>query len=347
MAGGEIYRRPEEPLNAQEPILNVERSAYEGGKVPLWSRASRSFVSWVYGLYSTVSSNADTAGISEFSANFGGRLSALEEEIRALKETAPAVAERAPDQAVAVSDVEELRQRVVTLEGSIGSPMAASSIADALETVREQAVADALSLAPAVETGQLFKPRTFAQLIDPAQMYLPTTQPAAGPNMYETVAGGSAFRCFEFAPGTLAADNDHVEFLTTPPDRWDGGQIGYRAIWSHSATATNFLVAWKLQAGAYYDNVSGTAALSSETATGAVMGDTGGTTDNVYISSASATQAIVTPANITPTVAGQPYSPILFRFGRRNQSESTTGLAVNARLLGVVLIWGIRAEALS
>jgi len=167
------------------------------------------------------------------------------------------------------------------------------------------------------------------------------TQPAAGPNVYETVVNGSVWRCFEFAPGTLAADNDNVEAIVTPPMRWDGTPVTARFYWTHPATTTNFLVAWRVQAGVYYDNSSGAAALSAENV--AINQDVGGTTDNVYLSGGIG----VTPANVSAANVNFVWAPILFRFGRRNNSEGGIGLAVNARLLGVALIWNLRPDATS
>lgn len=350
----------------------------------------RSWWTWLWNFRRTVNDNFETAGVEDFSANYGGRLTALEEEIRELRlrdqareieasfgdvsparetiqtsevapafeiiqpvdvapatepvapqDVTPAAAERAPEQTVTVSEVEELRQRVGALEGMTGTPSVASSLAEALEVIREQATADVLSLAPAVETGQLFKPRQWVQFIDPGQMYLPVTQPASGPNVYETVVNGSAWRCFEFAPGTLAADNDNVLFMVTPPPGWDLSPVVGRVIWSHPATVTNFFVAWRFQAGQYIDGSSGTAALSAEG--GAALQDIGGITDAIYLSVGT----FVTPVNLTPANTGFAWSPLLFRVGRRNQSEGVVGLSVNARLLGVALVWNLRPTAAS
>lgn len=346
MADGDdtgLIERIDDVLKANIPLVDDRRLTTHA-----WLR-------WFYDFRRTVGRNFDTAGLAT-DQSVAGRIEALEEAIKDLRlreqrqeieaalaasDLAPAAVAGVSEQAIERRDIEEIRQRVATLESATGAPLAASSLAEALETIREQATADALSLAPAAEMGQLFKPRSLVQWVDPSQMYLPVTQPAIGPNIYETVANGSAWRCFEFAPGTLVTDNDNVLFMATPPDRWDGVSVICRAVWSHPATVTNFLVAWRFQAGQYIDAASGAAALSSESAN--VAPDIGGITDAIYISFATA----VVPANLSPTSTGFAWSPLLFRAGRRNQSEGGTGLAVNARLLGIVLIWGIRPEATS
>jgi hypothetical protein len=359
-----LYSEIEEVITPREAMVNARGMTKD------------SWWKWLWNLRRVVNDNFETLGVEDFSSAFAGRLTALEEEIRQLwlrdqareseplaadvppareavqsvdvapaaeavqrADVTPAVAERAPEQLLSVSDVEEIRQRVTALEGSVGALVAVSSIAEALEGVREQAIADALSLGPAVETGQLFKPRQWVQFIDPSQMYLPVTQPAAGPNIYETGVNGSAWRCFEFAPGTLVVDNDNVEALVSPPLGWDGTPVGVRFFWTHAATVTNFVAAWRAQAGAYYDNTSGTAALSAENAN--VIQDVGGVTDNIYLS----TGTLVTPASVSMLNVSNAFAPLLFRFGRRTQSESGVGLAVNARLIGVALIWNLRPFA--
>lgn len=358
-----IFEEVEDVATPREALVNSRNAPAD-----TWWR-------WFWNFRRVVNANFETIGVDDFASAFAGRLAALEEEIRQLRlremvreidaaladvppahefvlsgdvapareaiqpaDVLPTTAERVPDQIVSVSDVEEIRQRVAALEGVVGAPVAAIGLAEALEVIREQAVGDALSLVPSAETGQLFRSRQIVQFIDTSQMYLPVTQPAAGPNIYETVVNGSAWRCFEFAPGTLAADNDNVEFIITPPLGWDTAPVAVRFIWTHSATVTNFLVAWRAQAGQYIDSSSGTAALSAENAN--VVQDIGGTTDSVYISVGTA----VTPANVTPTNTGFAWSPLLFRVGRRNNSEGATGLAINARLLGVALLWGIKPQ---
>jgi hypothetical protein len=108
------------------------------------------------------------------------------------------------------------------------------------------------------------------------------------------------------------------------PEKWNGGTITYRVHWSHPATATNFDVVWRLWATALGNDDALDAALG----TAVDVTDTGGTTDDLYISDESA--AI--------TVNGSPAGGklVLLRFRRRGAEVADT-LAVDARLHGVTI----------
>lgn len=361
-----LYRSMEDVSVPEEAIAKAN-----GRPGDTWYR----WFGWVPFLFNE---NFQSAGASDTSTSDGGRIAALEERVKQVEgvegrllavaaqiqqdiasvAATPAPAHDAPPvyvppAAVLVIDgvtADQLANRIAALESAAAVPQPVGQIEQQMQQIAEAVVADAigqmpafdltppdnLGAAPAVELGQLFKGRTYTQLVPLSTMYLPTTQPAAGPNMYETVVGGSAFQCWEFAPGTLAADNDNVEFLLTPPEGWTGGPLQVRFIWTHAATVTNFLVAWSCIAQQYQDAGSGTGAFSGEV----VVQDVGGITNAIYTSGTLA----LTPANVTAFTA-VPAFPVLFKAKRRNQSESTVGLAVNARLVGLQVVWPLFAVA--
>lgn len=121
-----------------------------------------------------------------------------------------------------------------------------------------------------------------------------------------------------FDPGTI----EYAQFAIPMPKKWNEGTITVRFRWSHAATTTNFGVVWALQAVAVSDD--DTIAVNFGTAQSVT--DTGGTTNDLYIS--SETSAI--------TVAGTPAAgdTVFFRAYRDATNGSDT-LAIDARLHGI------------
>lgn len=108
------------------------------------------------------------------------------------------------------------------------------------------------------------------------------------------------------------------------PEKWNGGTITYRVHWSHPSTTTNFGTSWRLYARAMGDDDALDAALG----TGVDVSDTGGTTDDLYISDESA----------AVTVSGSPAGGKLVRLTfRRRPTDAADTLAVDARLHGVTV----------
>lgn len=122
----------------------------------------------------------------------------------------------------------------------------------------------------------------------------------------------------DFDPGTI----EYAQFAIPMPKKWNAGTITARVRWSHAATATNFGVVWAVQAVAVSDD--DTIAVNFGTAQSVT--DTGGTTNDLYIS--AETSAI--------TVGGSPAKgdTVFFRVYRDATNGSDT-LAIDARLHGV------------
>lgn len=143
----------------------------------------------------------------------------------------------------------------------------------------------------------------------------------SGSANFAVVASGSNqpdIMSVDFDPGSI----EYGQFSIGMPKKWNLGTITARFRWSHPATTTNFAVVWSLQAVAVSDD--DTIAVSFGTAQSVT--DTGGTTNDLYIS--SETSAI--------TVAGTPTAgdTVFFRVSRDATNGSDT-LAVDARLMGV------------
>ena len=123
---------------------------------------------------------------------------------------------------------------------------------------------------------------------------------------------------------------EYAEFDVPMPKSWDEGTVTAQFLWSHAATATNFGVVWSLQGVAISDddthNVNFGTAVS--------VTDTGGTTNDLYIS--AETSAI--------TLAGTPAEMdlVCFRVAREATHGSDT-LAIDARLHGIRLFYTTNA----
>lgn len=125
---------------------------------------------------------------------------------------------------------------------------------------------------------------------------------------------------------------EYAQFSIPMPKSWNEGTITYKALWSHPATATNFKVAWALQAVAVSDDDSINAAFG----TAVQVNDTGGTTDDIYVS----------PESSAITIGGTPQAEdvVFFRLYRVAADGTNDTLAADARLHGIVLFITTNAE---
>lgn len=123
---------------------------------------------------------------------------------------------------------------------------------------------------------------------------------------------------------------EFAQFEVFMPKSWNLGTVTFIAVWSHAATTTNFGVAWALQGVARSDDDAQDVAFGTEQ----VVTDTGGTTDDLYITSESS--AI--------TIGGTPAAgdSVLFQVKRVPANGSDT-MAIDARLQGVKILYTVNA----
>lgn len=122
---------------------------------------------------------------------------------------------------------------------------------------------------------------------------------------------------------------ESAQFAIEMPISWDLGTVTAKAVWKHAATTVNFGVVWDVAGGAYSDNETPAAFGTAVTIT-----DTGGVTNNIYL---SPTSAAITIAN-TPAAGDW----VAFRVRRAPANGSDT-LAIDAGLLGVSIFYTITA----
>lgn len=125
-----------------------------------------------------------------------------------------------------------------------------------------------------------------------------------------------------------ATTQEYAQAYVALPKSWDNGTVTAQFYWSHAATATNFGVRWGLQGLAVSDDDTIDAAFG----TAQEVTDTGGTTDDLYVS----------PVTAAITLAGTPASgDAAFLRLYRDPTNGADTMAVDARLHGVKLFYTI------
>jgi len=118
---------------------------------------------------------------------------------------------------------------------------------------------------------------------------------------------------------------EFAQFQIAMPKGWIEGAISAQVVWSHAATTTNFGVAWEISAV----SVSNDDALDAAFSTAVAVTDTGGTTNDIYL-----TAETPVPVNGTP----QELDTVIFQVARAPSNGSDT-MAIDARLHGVRLYY--------
>lgn len=111
-----------------------------------------------------------------------------------------------------------------------------------------------------------------------------------------------------------------ADFEVLMPDGWVGGQFNFRIYWSHTTGATSFNVKWQLGAHSVADDET----IGVELVGGNVVSDVGGTANNLYITSATASIPIT-------NAFSEPGDLVFFRISRLINGV-TGNLNIPARL---------------
>ncbi len=149
-----------------------------------------------------------------------------------------------------------------------------------------------------------------------------TNGPSSG--VVETATNKVNLRTLDFD----ATTQEFAQFAVKMPKGWDEGTVKARFVWKHAATTTNFGVVWNCAGLARSDNDAADTAFG----TAQQVADTGGTTNNVYITG-------LTPAI---TIGGTPAEgdTVWFQIARVPADGSDT-LAIDAGLLGVEIAYTV------
>lgn len=155
-------------------------------------------------------------------------------------------------------------------------------------------------------------------------MYAPDTNGAAAAST-ELASNDQQISYLAFDPTT----DEKAQFDVGMPSSWDEGTMTAQFMWTH-ATATSFVSRWGVHAVAF---ASGDA-IDAAFGTAVLVETTGGTTDELYIS--SETSAF--------TVAGTPGEDEWLKFEVYRDADATADtLNIDARLLGVRLYYTTNA----
>ena len=148
-------------------------------------------------------------------------------------------------------------------------------------------------------------------------MYAATTNGAAA-GTAETTNNAVMVKTWDFDAST----DEYVQFQVPMPKSWNEGTITAKFYWSHAATSSNFGCSWAIQGLALGNDD----AIDTAFGTAIVVDDTGGTTDDIYVT--AATSAV--------TVAGSAAAEdiVIFRVFR-DVSDSNDDMAIDARLHAV------------
>lgn len=123
---------------------------------------------------------------------------------------------------------------------------------------------------------------------------------------------------------------EFAQFAIQMPKGWNESTLICQFVWSHPATTTNFDVVWAIEAVAFANDDAADTAFG----TAVQVADTGGTTNDIYIS--DETSAL--------TVAGTPGAEewVVFQV-KRVPTDGSDTMAVDARLHGVKIHYTIDA----
>lgn len=156
----------------------------------------------------------------------------------------------------------------------------------------------------------------------PAAAMIARTTNGAASGTVETTTNKVMIKTLDFD----ATTQEFAQFAIRMPKGWNEGTITAAFSWSHAATTTNFGVVWQLAGVAISDDDTLDVAFGTEQ----TVADTGGTTNDMYIT--SATSAI--------TIAGTPLAEdyVVFQVARAPANASDT-MAIDARLHGVTVYY--------
>jgi hypothetical protein len=123
-----------------------------------------------------------------------------------------------------------------------------------------------------------------------------------------------------------ATTAEYAQFWVRMPKNWNESTVTAQFYWSHAATTTNFGVRWGLQGVAISDD--DTIAVAYGTAQ--EVTDTGGTTNDLYVS----------PATSAITIAGTPAAGDMVAWRvYRDPANGADTMAIDARLHGVAIFY--------
>lgn len=161
-----------------------------------------------------------------------------------------------------------------------------------------------------------------------ADLMIPRTTGGPASGSVETATNKVMLKSLDFD----AAAAEYAQFSFIAPKRWDEGTMKAKFVWAHPATTTNFGVVWAIQGLSLSDDDAGDTAFG----TAVSVTKTGGTTNDIYITAETAAFTLSNTPNEGDLVVFQVY---------RDATNVADTLAVDAKLLGVMLYWTSNAAS--
>jgi hypothetical protein len=123
-----------------------------------------------------------------------------------------------------------------------------------------------------------------------------------------------------------ATTAEYAQFWVRMPKNWNESTITAAFYWSHASTTTNFGVRWGIQGVAISDDDT----IGVAYGTAQEVTDTGGTTNDLYVSNSTG----------SITIAGTPAAGDMCAFRvYRDPANGADNMAIDARLHGVALFY--------
>lgn len=160
----------------------------------------------------------------------------------------------------------------------------------------------------------------------PAGAMTSRTTNGAAAGTVETTTNKVMLKTLDFDTAT----QEFAQFSILMPKGWNESTVTFKAAWSHAATTVNFGVAWQIQGLALSDDDAADAAFGTAIA----VTDTGGTTNDLYLTAESS----------AVTIGGTPAEGdwVVFQVARVPANGSDT-MAIDARLHGIHLYYTTNA----
>lgn len=161
----------------------------------------------------------------------------------------------------------------------------------------------------------------------PATAMIARTTNGAASGSSETTTNKVMLKTLDFDASTI----EYAQFQIRMPKSWNESTVTAAFTWTHGSTTTNFNVSWGLQGVA----LSNDDAADTAFGTAIYSNDTGGTTDDIYVS----------PTTADITIAGTPAAEdwVVFQVLRKADDGTNDTLAVDARLHGVTLYFTVNS----
>lgn len=161
----------------------------------------------------------------------------------------------------------------------------------------------------------------------PAAAMTSRTTNGAASGTVETATNKVMLSTLDFDAATI----EYAQFSIQMPISWDESTVTAQMVWKHAATTTNFGVSWGIQGIA----LSNDDAADASYGTAIYSNDTGGTTNDIYVS----------PETAAVTVGGTPAAGdwVSFQVLRKADDGTNDTMAIDAGLLGVSVFYTVNA----